>query len=141
MASKFNDYFIGKIEKIRDLFPSKSSTVNGYGMDTYNGIIMSEFRPITQDEIKKLVLSKPMKTSPQAPIPAVLLKPCLNELLPALTVLVNLSLSTASMEGLKDTVVTPLLKKAGLDPEVLKNYRPVSNFLYLTLIRSGFQPT
>ena len=138
MARKFNDYFIGKIEKIRDLFPSKSSTVNGYGMDTYNGIIMSEFRPITQDEIKKLVLSKPMKTSPQDPIPAVLLKPCLNELLPALTVLVNLSLSTASMEGLKDTVVTPLLKKAGLDPEVLKNYRPVSNILYLSkLIERG----
>ena len=42
------------------------------------------------------------------------------------------------MEGLKDTVVTPLLKKAGLDPEVLKNYRPVSNILYLSkLIERG----
>ena len=36
------------------------------------------------------------------------------------------------MDGLKDTVITPLLKKAGLDPEVLKNYRPVCNILYMS---------
>ena len=36
------------------------------------------------------------------------------------------------MDGLKDSVITPILKKAGLDPEVLKNYRPVCNILYLS---------
>ena len=130
MATKFNDYFIGKIEKIRDSFPRKIRS--GYGTDTYNGVIMSEFRPISQEELKKTILSKPMKTSPQDPIPVILFKACLDELLPALTVLVNSSLSTASMEGLKNTVITPLLKKAGLDPEVLKNYRPISNILYIS---------
>ena len=138
MANTFNEYFLTKIEKIRESFPNQSSTSDGHGIDTYNGIIMSEFRPISQDELKKIILSKPMKTSPQDPIPAVLLKPCLGELLPALTVLVNASLSTASMDGLKDTVITPLLKKAGLDPEALKNYRPISNILYLSkLIERG----
>lgn len=136
MATKFNEYFISKIEKIRDSFPQK--TRSGYGVDTYSGVIMSEFRPISQEELKKIILSKPIKTSPQDPIPAILFKACLDELLPAFTVLVNSSLSSASMEGLKDTVITPLLKKAGLDPEVLKNYRPVCNILYTSkLIERG----
>ena len=138
MATKFNEYFIGKIENIRSSFPRKVSPKSGYGMETYNGITMTEFRPILQEELKKIISTKPMKTSAQDSIPAVLFKACLNELLPALTVLVNLSLSTASMEGLKDTVITPLLKKADLDPEVLKNYRPVCNILYLSkLIERG----
>ena len=47
------------------------------------------------------------------------------------TFLVNLSLITASMDGLKDSIVTPLLKKAGLDPEDMANYRPVSDLKYL----------
>ena len=36
------------------------------------------------------------------------------------------------MDGLKDSIVNPLLKKAGIDPEVLKNYRPVSDLLFLS---------
>ena len=36
------------------------------------------------------------------------------------------------MEGLKESVITPILKKAGLDPEVLKHYRPVCNTLFLS---------
>ena len=29
-------------------------------------------------------------------------------------------------------VVTPLLKKSTLDPDILKNYRPVSNLFYIS---------
>ena len=132
MANKFNNYFISKIENIRSSFPNKSIPTNGVVMDTYNGAIMSEFKLTSAEKLKKVILSKPIKTSPQDPLPAVLLKACIDVLLPVLVFLVNLSLSICSMDGLKDTVVTPLLKKAGLDPEVLKNYRPVSNILYLS---------
>lgn len=61
-------------------------------MDTYIGPILSLFEPITSDQLKKILLSKPIKTSSQDPLPAILLKECLDELLPALTVLVNQSL-------------------------------------------------
>ena len=40
--------------------------------------------------------------------------------------------STGPMEGLKNSVGTPILKKAGANPEISKNYRPVSNTLYLS---------
>ena len=132
MADKFNDYFIGKIENIRSSFSTKTEQICDSGMETYNGTIMSQFQPVSQEELKKIILSKPVKTSAQDPLPAILLKSCIDVLLPVLTILINLSLSSSIVDGLKDTVITPLLKKAGLDPEVLKNYRPVFNVLYLS---------
>ena len=36
------------------------------------------------------------------------------------------------MEGIKESVLDPLLKKAGLDSEEYKNFRPVNNLLYLS---------
>ena len=35
---------------------------------------------------------------------------------------------------MKSAVVTPLLKKATLDPEILKNYRPVSNLSFVSKV-------
>ena len=32
--------------------------------------------------------------------------------------------------GAKSSIVTPLIKKPGLDAEILKNYRPVSNLFF-----------
>ena len=136
MATVFNDYFISKVENIRATFSENDSTSDMFtgvnGVDVYKGDTMSRFQLVSREEVKKVILSKPVKTSPQDPLPAVLFKASIDELLPALTVLVNLSLSTGTMDGLKDTVITPLIKKAGLDPEVLKNYRPVCNILYLS---------
>ena len=34
--------------------------------------------------------------------------------------------------SLKAAVVTPMLKKEGLDPEILSNYRPVSNLFFVS---------
>ena len=45
--------------------------------------------------------------------------------------LVNLSLSTGNVEGVKLADIIPLLKDDSLDPNVLKNYRPVSNLCFL----------
>ena len=124
MATKFNHYFIDKIEKIRSSFDIEPIKPSGTGMDTYIGPVFSEFQPVSTEELAKVIQSKPIKTSQQDPLPAKLFKHCVDELLPALTHLVNLSLSTGSMDGLKDSVITPILKKAGIDP--------VCNILYLS---------
>ena len=51
------------------------------------------------------------------------------------TILVNLSLQRANVpDSMKQALVTPLLKKDDLDPEVLKNYRPVSNLSFLSKV-------
>ena len=132
LADKFNKYFIEKIEKIRRSFVAVPGPVLGNGVDTYTGPIMSEFSYATPECVKKIMLSKPIKSSPEDPLPGFLFKDCIDQLLPAVTCLVNLSLSTGSVDGLKDSIVTPIIKKAGSDPEVLKNYRPVCNTLYLS---------
>ena len=132
LANKFNDYFIDKIEKIRNNFPKVPRPVLDDGYDTYTGPIMSEFSFVSSEGLRKMMLSKSIKMSPEDSLPRFLFTESIDQLLPALSLLVNLSLSTGSMRGLKDSVVTPILKKAGSDPEVLKNYRPVCNTLFLS---------
>ena len=131
LANKFNNYFIDKIEKIRYCFSDVPRPLC-YGLDTYHGPVMAEFSYVSRECLKKIVVSKPIKCSSEDSLPGFLFKNCLDQLLPALTQLVNLSLSTGSMEGLKNSIITPILKKVDLDPELLKNYRPVCNTLYLS---------
>ena len=59
----------------------------------------------------------------------------LNHLVPVITKIINLSLTTGTVpDHFKQAVVTPLLKKHGLDSECLKNYRPVSNLPFLSKV-------
>ena len=45
--------------------------------------------------------------------------------------IINLCLSTSVLSSsFKLAVVLPLIKKPGLDPQVFKNYRPVSNYIF-----------
>ena len=61
-------------------------------------------------------------------MPTSILKKCLPEILPSIVNIVNKSFNDAEFPTVwKTATVRPLLKKCGLDPEVLKNYRPVSN--------------
>ena len=139
LANKFNQYFVQKITKIREdmlyvdvnnMYVNKLS----YGVDgpTCAQSTLSGFSPVSEFELRKNILSRKIKTCAEDTIPAELLKNCLDQILPALTNLVNVSLSTGSIHGLKDSVVSPFLKKSNLDKELFPNYRPVANILYLS---------
>ena len=98
---------------------------------SFVGTTLSRFHPLSRDDLKKLILSKPIKASTDDLLPSSLLRAMLDVLMPDLEYLVNLSLISGSMDGLKDSVITPLFKKHGLDPEDLSSYRPINNILYL----------
>ncbi len=68
------------------------------------------------------------------PLPTKILKTCLlDTLLPVLTKIVNLSLLSGTFPALYKTAhVKPLLKKISLNPDVLKNFRPVSNLTFVS---------
>ena len=52
---------------------------------------------------------------------------------PVLTRIVNLSIESSTVpKVMKHAVVTPLLKKTGLDPDSLSNYRPISNLSFIS---------
>ena len=56
-------------------------------------------------------------------------------LLPAFTDVVNLFPTTSTLpKHFKDGIITPDLKKASLNPEILENYRPVSNLSFVSKI-------
>ena len=66
------------------------------------------------------------------PIPAQLTKLYMDELVPIITLITNMSPTSGVMpSNLKEAVLIPLLKKICLDLELLKNFRPVSNLTFL----------
>ena len=61
------------------------------------------------------------------PFPTRLLMSHLHAIIPILQHIVNLCLTTGDFPiSCKSSIVIPLIKKTGLDREMLKNYRPVS---------------
>ena len=55
--------------------------------------------------------------------------------MPIITNIVNVSMCTGNFPStLKNAIVTPILKKPSLDPNVLKNYRPISNIQFISKV-------
>ena len=133
LAEKFSTYFSEKIRLIREDLDSQNSinSDDRYKPDIKH--ILNEFSPATEIEISKIIKACASKSCELDPIPTWLLKLCLDELLPAITHIVNLSLSTSEVPPkLKFALLVPLIKKLLLDPELLKNFRPVSNLSFIS---------
>ena len=88
VAEEFADFFMDKIQKIRDNLtenptyePTKRSTSR-----------LTEFRPFNQTEVKKISLSMKTKSCELDALPTKLLKECIENILPTITNLVNISL-------------------------------------------------
>ena len=130
LADSFMNFFNDKIKKIRSTFPPKQRET--YTMFPTEATL-TEFEPVTTDEIRKFVVSFGVKCSPEDPIPVSILKANSDTFIPIWTELVNISLKQGSMDCLKNAVVIPLIKEmdAIMDKDNQKNYRPVSNLLFL----------
>ena len=133
LASRFNNYFVEKIENIRLKLCDTSSGNIGR---VPNNIIckLISFKLVSTEDILKQIKCCKIKTSASDPMPVFFLKSCLPLIVPAITQLVNMSLQTGSMDGLKGSIVTPILKRTGLDQELLSNYRPVCGGLFIDKI-------
>ena len=96
--------------------------------------LLQAFEPVTEDEIHAIVLSYKVNCSPEDLIHAKLLSDNMDISVPYWIEIVNLYLSTGSMDGFKSAVITPLLKELEdfVDPEILENYRPISNLTFLS---------
>ena len=90
--------------------------------------VLESFANVSEDEVRKIISNLPNKTSPLDPIPTWLLKRCVDTLLPVITSIINNSFRVGSFPlFLHQAVITPLIKKSTLNPDLFKNYRPVSN--------------
>ena len=132
LANSFLNYFTEKVEIIRSTFRNDpEATITNTPFKAQGKLAV--FNSVTEDDIRQIVLSFGIKCSPEDPIPADVLKTNVDLFVPFWTKLVNLSLEEGSMACLKNAVVIPLIKQLDevMDKENLKNYRPVSNLLFV----------
>ena len=135
-ANSMNRFFVQKVSDIRDSLPNADVTDLGTSSSTTSNLEqsfgLSSFSPTCYDELSKLVREHGIKIGPGDILPPHLMKKHIEILLPHLVKLVNLSLSTASCDGIKEAHITPILKALSLDFEVFKNYRPVSILSFIS---------
>ena len=105
-GKKFND----KISQIRKGIDNASLSPPSY--TEFQGECLSDFRCVTEEEVRSIIISSPPKSCCLDPIPTPLLMKHLDSTVGTITSIINESLSSGSVpDSFKHAVVRPLLKK------------------------------
>ena len=133
LSNEFNAFFTNKIATIREQLCNEDNHV--LELDKSVNVVMelNKFSLVTQDYIIKMISQCPNKSCLLDPIPTWMLKECIDSLAPIITVIINKSLSAGLVpKDFKIAHISPLLKKAGLDSEIFKFFRPISNLSFIS---------
>ena len=83
---------------------------------------IDEFQTLSADDIQKVIMSSPTKSFALDPLPTYVVKEFLPELLSYITDMCDASLSQGIIPvSQRHAIITPRLKKSGLDPPDMKN--------------------
>ena len=133
IADKFAEFFTDKVAKIQSDLDKKTTSIRNEDFHTTIKIkenILNKFQPASVDEGKKIIPSKSCSLDTIN-----LLKQCVDILSPIITDIVSMSITSGFIpSSMKEAIVTPLLKKTSLDPDQLKNYRPVSSLSFISKV-------
>ncbi len=133
LADKFADFFVDKITRIRDAFPVSSAP--NIPPPHQSVPKFCSFAPVSEDDVRKVIMSSPTKSCSLDSFPTFLVKDCLSILLQPITRMVNLSLSRGVfIDKFKQAIVTPLIKKPSLFKDDLRNYRPISGLSFISKV-------
>ena len=131
LANEFNEFYVDKIDNLRQSIPDE--VYNDLPTPPhFKGEKLWMFGPTTVEEVTAILNENGIKTSPEDPIPVSIFKKVYEITIPALVEMINKSLSEGCVQGIKHSVIDPLLKKYNLDPETKKNYRPVNNLIFFS---------
>lgn len=134
LANQFGGFFVSKINDIRSEIDNMTleESCNLAPKQHYVGPQLTEFKPLSKEEIGSLITKAPAKSCILDPMPTPLVKQCMDILQPIVMEIINTSLvSGVFPDQWKEAIVLPLLKKANLET-IFKNYRPVSNLPFLS---------
>ena len=93
---------------------------------------MSNFTPVSNDEISDIIRTAPSKHCELDPLPTNIMKEHKDIWAYFITRIVNTSLNTGHFsQKLKEAILWPLIKNIKLEP-IFTNYQPVSNLSYLS---------
>jgi exonuclease III len=130
LCEQFSSYFVSKIELLRHSISCKLSDIQLHLPDEpmHTGALLDIIQPVTANEVSKLISSTPSKSSNLDYLPTSLLKSFHLVFSELIAKLANLSFQEGCFpHSFKTALVSPLIKKPGLDPKTLSNYRPISN--------------
>ena len=128
-ADTMASFFRNKVDEIR--VSTADADEPTYTINSSDCSFMG-FEPVNVQAVIKLIRDAPPKTSPIDPLPMWLLKVCADEVAPFISKLFNQSLCVGVVPtAFKTAIVTPLLKKTGLNDSDPSNYRPISNLATL----------
>ena len=127
MASVMNTSFIDKIDNIRAEFPLLEANLPSYSFLSMNSIMsmcptgLYHFDPVTDTELLKIISCMNKTTCSSDPFPTRLLMSHIYAIVPILQHIVNLCLAMGDFPiSCKSYIVIPLIKKPGLEREMLK---------------------
>lgn len=136
LTNRFADFFVTKISNIRAelcVGVHSSNLLVHESDDDLTRATMASFFPVTEEDVEKIIKKTNNKFCSLDPLPPWLLKQHLSILLPVITKVVNLSLGESVMPAVfKEALLTPILKKSSFNPELFKNFRPISNLAYVS---------
>ena len=141
IAENFNHFFVTKIVNLRTSLAALGNSIDCMQCPPLDILLtpssskLTCFAPTTSVEITEIIKKSSNATCLLDPIPTGLLRDLLPVLSPIIADIVNGSLTAGVFPSeLKSAIVKPLLKKSTLDPEVLKNFRPVSNLSFISKV-------
>ena len=121
-----------KIERIRT---STSASSPPRIDDRIVSELLSEFQPVTTDEIAKLLVKSPAKQCLLDPAPTWLIKQCSDIVSPVIAAIRNASFDQVTFSHCcKKTIIRPRLKEPNLDLNDAASYRPISNRSFLSKV-------
>ena len=113
-ANRFNDFYVNKINEIRSKIPVCSPKVSSEDTKNFSGTTLNYFEPVTTNELRDIIKESKIKTCANDPVPTGILKNISDCLLPYFTQLINRSFLTGNVDGLKESMIIPLLKSKEL---------------------------
>ena len=130
-AESFADFFVKKIDDVR----SATAGLPPPPVSVRAPSSFISFQPCTQSDVRRIIMNSPVKSCTLDPVPTFLVREFVDLLLPYLTYMVNGSLAQGHLPlSQKHAIVTPLLKKQGLDSSDAANFRPVSNLSFMSKV-------
>jgi hypothetical protein len=131
MAQSFATFFNNKTKDINQQLLSHSAQMPQTDDATLAGTLMHVFEPTNPKEISVHLAKLKKKTSPNDVFPNRLLT-AEKDVIPFFTFICNRSFDEGTFpDVLKEAIITPVLKKPQLDPDIPSNYRPISNLAVL----------
>ena len=128
-AESLSSFFLSKVEAIRactaQCTPPKFIDQQNSNLD--------EFLPCTMTEIRQVIRCSPAKSCDLDPVLHRLFMESREQLFPFIHLNCNTSLRDGVLpDAKKHANVTPILKKADLDPDNTKSYKPISNLSFVS---------